>query len=80
MPRGSSRAYRLQVLITPALNARLNKAADRSRVSKGEWVRRVIERALADQYAVDPLERLSSLGAPSADIEIMLAEIEQGRR
>ena len=71
---------RLQVLIPEGLDARLRKAAQRSRVSKGEWVRRAIERALAEgQASVDPLRRLSSLGAPTADIDQMLAEIEAGR-
>ena len=38
---------RLQVLVPPGLDRRLRKAAERARVSKGEWVRRAIERALA---------------------------------
>ena len=80
LPRAPIGAYRLQVLISPALNARVTKAADRNRMSKGEWVRRALERALADQQGPgDPLDRLSRLGAPTADIEQMLAEIEAGR-
>lgn len=71
---------RLQVLIPEGLEARLHKAAQRSRLSRGAWVRRAIERALADdQKSPDPLERLSTLGGPTADIEQMLAEIEAGR-
>ena len=73
-------SYRLQVLIPPELDGRLRKAAQRSRVSKGEWVRRAIEQSLREHRAArDPLARLSSLGAPTADIERMLAEIEAGR-
>jgi hypothetical protein len=73
-------SYRLQVLIPESLEARLAKAAQRRRMSKGEWVRRAIEDALAAGPRVpDPLERLGSLGAPTADIEQMLAEIEAGR-
>jgi hypothetical protein len=73
---------RLQVLIPPDLDAELRKAAQRSRVSKGEWVRRAIQVALgtggqADKR--DPLTRLASLNAPTADIDRMLQEIEQGR-
>ena len=76
-------SYRLQVLIPPALDARLRKAAQRSRVSKGEWVRRALEQSLREdrtgRAASDPLARLSSLDAPTAGIDQMLAEIEAGR-
>ena len=37
-----------KVLIPPGLDRRLRKAAERARVSKGEFVRRAIERALAE--------------------------------
>ena len=71
---------RLQVLISPGLDARIRKAAQRSGVSKGEWVRRALETVLAGGgRGPDPVARLSSLGAPTADIEKMLAEIEAGR-
>jgi metal-responsive CopG/Arc/MetJ family transcriptional regulator len=73
-------SHRLQVLIPQGLDARLRKAAQRKRVSRGEWVRRAIERSLKDERIVpDPLEKLEHLGAPTADIEQMLAEIEAGR-
>jgi hypothetical protein len=48
-------------------------------MTKGEWVREAIERALADRAPGDPLERLSALGAPTGDIDQLLAEIEAGR-
>ena len=71
---------RLQVLIPEGLDARVRKAAQRSRMSKGAWVRQAIERALADdRAAIDPLSRLASLGGPTGDIEQVLAEIEAGR-
>jgi hypothetical protein len=71
---------RLQVLVPPGLDARLRKAAQRRGVSKGQWVREAIEQALAGEgRGPDPLARLSSLGAPTADIDQMLAEIEAGR-
>lgn len=74
-------SIRLQVLIPSGLDARLRKAAQRARVSKGEYVRQAIERALTGQQtAGDPIARLSALGGPTADIEQMLAEIEAGRR
>ena len=73
---------RLQVLIPEELESRLKKAADRARVSKGEWVRRAIEERLELQAAAipaDPVAALESLEAPTADIDDMLAEIEAGR-
>ena len=77
-------SHRLQVLIPPELDAQLAKAAQRSRVSKGEWVRRVLLEAIhkpaKTRAGSDPLLRLESLGAPTADIDRMLAEIDAGRR
>jgi hypothetical protein len=72
-------SHRLQVLIPERLDARVRKAAQRSRMSKGEWVRRAIERALAEGTGSDPLARLAGLGAPTADIQQMLEEIEAAR-
>lgn len=73
-------SYRLQVLIPERLEARVRKAAQRKRISKGEWVRRAIERVLAEgETTPDPLAQLATLGAPTGDIEQMLAEIEAGR-
>lgn len=76
-------SHRLQVLIPEGLDARIRKAAQRGRTSKGEWVRRALERALAEPAAAaapDPLDQLAALGTPTADVEQMLAEIEAGRR
>jgi hypothetical protein len=71
---------RLQVLIPDGLDARVKKAAQRKRQSKGEWVRRAIERALDERGdEPDPVAKLASLGGPTADIAQMLAEIEAGR-
>lgn len=78
-----SNEHRLQVLIPADLDAKLTKAALRSRISKGEWVRRALRDSLKaghDKSATDPLARLRSLDAPTADIQQMLAEIEAGRR
>ena len=73
-------SHRLQVLVPEGLDARMRKAAQRRRLSKGEWVRQAIERALAEgPQSEDPLERLGRLGAPTGDVEQMLAEIEAGR-
>jgi hypothetical protein len=60
----------------------LKKAARRARVSKGAWVRTAIEERLAQAGGVataDPLETMAELGAPTADIGEMLAQIEAGR-
>ena len=73
-------SHRLQVLIPKGLDARVAKAAQRRRISKGEWVRRAIEQALTEgPREVDALKRLEALGAPTADVSQMLAEIEAGR-
>ena len=77
-------SHRLQVLIPPELDAQLRKAAQRSRMSKGEWVRRVLQESLRGpekgHASSDPLVRLESLGAPTGDIDRMLSEIDSGRR
>ncbi len=77
-------SHRLQLLIPEELDARIRKAAQRHRVSMGEWVRRAIAESLRRQagqgkQASDPLARLASLGAPTSDIDDMIAEIETGR-
>ena len=71
-------SHRLQILVPPELDARLRKAAQRQGVSKGEWVRAAVERALATSD-VDPVKQLAALDAPTADIDDMLKEIEAGR-
>jgi len=73
-------SIRLQILVPEALERRVRKAAQRRRVPVGAWVRDAIERALAEGTATaDPLDKLSRLGAPTGDIDQMLAEIEAGR-
>jgi metal-responsive CopG/Arc/MetJ family transcriptional regulator len=77
-------SHRLQVLIPEQLDAKIEKAAQRSRTSKGAWVRKAIEDALVrrsskEPGATDPLARLASLNGPTADIDDMIAGIESGR-
>ncbi len=75
-------SYRLQVLISGSLENRLAKAARRARSSRGAWVRRAIEERLERESGglpPDPLAALRQLGAPTADIDVMIAEIEAGR-
>jgi hypothetical protein len=74
-------SYRLQVLIPEDLDCLIRKAAQRSGVSKGEWVRRAIDKALHHQTGEsdasgDLVARLASLNAPTADIEDMVGESE----
>ena len=70
----------MQVLIPMSLELRVRKAALRSRVSRGEWVRRAIERALSDPSdRSDPVKELAALSGPTGDIDQLLAEIEAGR-
>ncbi len=75
-------SYRLQVLISGSLENRLRKAARRARSSRGAWVRRAIEERLERESGGlprDPLAALRELDAPTADIDVMIAEIEAGR-
>ncbi len=76
-------SYRLQVLIPIELDAQLQKAAKRTRISKGEWVRRALEDALRPNKARSGstvVAQLAALNAPTASIQQMLIEIETGRR
>jgi hypothetical protein len=78
-------SHRLQVLIPPEMDAQIDKEAQRTRVSKGEWVRRAIQDSLRPPTGKsakweDPVARLAKLKAPTGDIETMLAEIDRGRR
>jgi len=71
---------RLQVVISESLDRRIRKAAQRSRLTTGAWVRQAVERELREErQAVDPLDELERLGGPTGDIVQMLAEIEAGR-
>jgi hypothetical protein len=74
---------RLQVLIPSELDAQIQKAAKRTRISKGEWVRRAIEAALRPskpRSGSTAVSQLAALNGPTAGIQQMLAEIENGRR
>ena len=55
-------------------DARVNKAAGRTRISKEGRVRQ------ARELIVNPLDRLQSLNAPTAAINRMNREIAKGRR
>ena len=71
---------RLQIIVPEALERRIRRAAQRDRLSTSAWVRQAVERAPAEERpAADPLARLAQLGAPTADIGQMLAEIDAVR-
>jgi hypothetical protein len=74
---------RLVVLIPEELAARIDTAVGHDRISKGAWIRRAIEAALERHVdrrsgGIDPLLRLTSLQAPTADIGDMISEIGSG--
>ena len=75
-------SHRLQVIIPVELDAQLRKAAQRSRMSKGEWVRRALRESLRKlgrgRAVPDALARLGSLNAPTGNIKQMLSEINAG--
>lgn len=76
-------SYRLQVLIPIELDAQLQKAAKRNRISKGEWVRRALAESLRpnkSRSGSTAVAQLAVLNGPTAGIDRMLAEIETGRR
>ncbi len=74
-------SHRLQVLIPEPLDTRISQAATRRRLSKGEWVRRALTKALQEGSGTeDPVARLASLRGPTGDVRKMLADIEAGRR
>jgi hypothetical protein len=71
---------RLQIIVPEGLDARVRKAARRRGIPVGQFVREAMERALSEPRGpVDPLDALAHLGAPTADLDQMLAEIEAGR-
>ncbi len=75
---------RLQVLIPEARWRELRRLAKAKGIPVGEWVRRALDEAcrrepggrLADKLAA--LDRAFSCSFPTADIDVMNAEIEAG--
>ncbi len=56
----------------------LSQAAARDRVSKGEFVRSALEAALAKRVVeADPVAALEAINAPTADIDMLLTEIDE---
>ena len=76
-------SYRLQVLISEELNSQLSKASKRSRISKGEWVRRVLQESVQSgktRSGVSAISQLAVLNGPTSGIDQMLHDIDTGRR
>jgi hypothetical protein len=77
---------RLQVLLPDQEMTEIQRFARRERVTVGEWVRRVLREARTRQPVNDPEAKLKAVrkaarySFPTADIEEMIGEIEQGYR
>jgi hypothetical protein len=75
---------RLQVLFSDQEMADIQHWAKRERLTVGEWVRRVLREARSTRSTIEPEAKLKSIrqaaqySFPTADVEQMLSEIEQG--
>jgi hypothetical protein len=75
---------RLQVLLDDAEYGQIERMARRERMTVSDWVRRALRRAGDAQPTVDAGRKLAVVRAavrhefPTADIEQMIREIEQG--
>jgi len=77
-------SQRLQVLLDESEFAEIRRIARRHRVTVAEWVRQALRAARRDEPAVAPHRKLAAVreavrhAYPTADIDVMLAEIERG--
>ena len=75
---------RLQVLLPDRELSDIQRLARREKLTVGEWVRRALREARLSRPTVAPETKLKSvrnaakLSFPTADIQQMLGEIEQG--
>jgi predicted 2-oxoglutarate/Fe(II)-dependent dioxygenase YbiX len=75
---------RLQVLLSDQELAEIQRLARRERLAVGEWVRRALRDARSRQQVNDSEVKLKSIrraveySFPTADLDEMLREIEQG--
>jgi hypothetical protein len=75
---------RLQVLLADDEMSDIRLLAQRERLTVGEWVRRTLREARTQQSVKDPAVKLKAIrraaeySFPTADIDQMLREIEQG--
>lgn len=77
-------SHRLQVLLDEEEFTEIHRVARRHKMTVAEWVRQALRLARRDEPASDPRRKLAVVreaarGAyPTADIEQMLSETEQG--
>jgi hypothetical protein len=75
---------RLQVLLADEEMSDIRILAQREHVTVGEWVRRTLREARTHKSVKDPetklkaIRRAAECNFPTADIDQMLREIEQG--
>jgi hypothetical protein len=72
------------VVVSEAEMSEIRKLARREGLAVGEWVRRALRSARSERSPLDPQSKLEAVrqavkhSFPTADIERMLEEIEQG--
>lgn len=77
-------SHRLQVLLDETEFAEIRRIARRHRMTVAEWVRQALRAARRDEPVIDPRRKLAAVreasqyAYPTADIDVMLAEIERG--
>ncbi|MGA3042178.1 MAG: antitoxin [Bryobacteraceae bacterium] len=77
---------RLQVLLPDQEMSAIQRLAQRERLTVGEWVRRVLQEARAGRPEIEPetklraVRRAATYAFPTAEIDVMLSEIERGYR
>ncbi|HXC31167.1 MAG TPA: CopG family transcriptional regulator [Verrucomicrobiae bacterium] len=75
---------RLQVILNDQVHREIQKAARSRGITVAAWVRQALEKARQNQPTGDVATKLAAIRAaarldgPTADIDQMLAEIEQG--
>lgn len=75
---------RLQVLVDDDEFVEFQRAAKRQRLTMSEWVRQSLRKAKDDANRVEAklraIAEASKINGPTADIEVMLREIEQRKQ
>ena len=77
-------SQRLQVLFDESELAEIRRIARRHHVTVAEWVRQALRAARRDEPSIEPHRKLAAVreavrhSYPTADIDVMLAEIERG--
>jgi hypothetical protein len=77
-------SHRLQVLLDESEFAEIRRIARRHHMTVAEWVRQALRMARRDEPVIEPRRKLAAVreaaryAYPTADIDVMLAEIERG--